>query len=143
VPVSQHEVDELRRKGQALCLDAADCTLQTSAELLGYVIHDARSLGADQAETLDWVELIVRSTDMERETIREARDTLAALNYGPDLSKLLTKLARRAKPAPPRFRHQTDSALVQIERMRAERERAGAPADPVSRSTYSRVRWPL
>jgi hypothetical protein len=128
VSVSQHDVDQLRRQGQARGLDDADSTLLTLAELLGYLIHDARSMGADEVEVLDMIELVIRATDMERETIRQARDTLAALNYGPDLSKLLTKLARTAKPAPPSFRYQTDSALIQIEHMRAERERAADAA---------------
>ena len=132
MPVSQHEVDELRRKGQAQSLDAADCTLQTSAELLGFVIHSARSIGADQTETLAMVELLVRATDMWREDIREARNVLQALNYPPAISQLLKALARRAPPRPPPYfrgvGHQCASALHCIEHRRVAREKAAANA---------------
>jgi hypothetical protein len=100
MPVTAAEVVELREAGQALSLDDVDNALKTTAEIIGYLIHSARSIGADQAETLDMVELLVRSTDMWREEIREARDVLARLGYGPDLALLLTSLARKAKPRP-------------------------------------------
>jgi hypothetical protein len=104
MPVTAAEVVELREAGQALSLDDVDNTLKTNAEIVGYLVHGARSIGADQAETLDMVELLVRSTDMWREEIREARDVLARLGYGPDLAVLLTSLARKAKPRPPSVR---------------------------------------
>jgi hypothetical protein len=122
VPVSQHEVDELRREGEAQSLDAADCTLQTSAELLGFVIYSARSMGADQTETLAMVELLVRATDMWREDIREARNVLQALNYPPAISQLLTALARRAPPRPPLYfrgvGHRCRSCTASVSRRR-------------------------
>jgi hypothetical protein len=74
--------------------------LKTSAEVVGFTIHSARSMGADANETLDMVELLVRASDMWREEIREARDILVRLGYGRDLAVLLTKLARKAKPRP-------------------------------------------
>jgi hypothetical protein len=101
MPVTAAEVAELREAGQALSLDDVDNTLKTTAEIIGYLIHSARSIGADQAETLDMVELLVRSSDMWREEIREARDVLTRLGYGPDLALLLTELACKAKPKPP------------------------------------------
>ena len=132
MPVSQRDVDELRRKGQAQSLDGADTTLQTSAELLGFVIHSARSIGPDQTETLNMVELVVRATDMWREDIREARNVLQALNYPPAISQLLKALARRAPPRPPPYfrgvGHQCASALHWIEHRRAAREKAAAAA---------------
>ena len=116
MPVTAAEVAELREAGQALSLDDVDNTLRTPTEIIGYLIHSGRSIGADQAETLDMVELLVRSTDMWREEIREAHDVLARLGYGPDLSLLLTKLARNAKPKPPswieRIRRRPQIALT-------------------------------
>jgi hypothetical protein len=101
VPVSQHDVDELRREGQALSLDDVDHTLRTNAEVIAYLIYGSRSIGADQAEQLRLVELLVRAVEMTRENIREARDVLQALSYPPELTQLLTALARKAKPEPP------------------------------------------
>jgi hypothetical protein len=103
VPVSQREVDELRREGQAQSLDAADCTLQSVAEILGFQIHELRHLGADQSQVLHDVELLVRAVEFNRSELREARDVLRALNYPPAISQLLTRLARRAPPRPPPY----------------------------------------
>jgi len=100
MPVTVAEVVELRTAGHALSLDDVDSTLRTSAEIIGYLIHSARSMGVDSSATLDMVELLVRASDMWREEIREARDILVRLGYGPDLAKLLTKHARRAQPNP-------------------------------------------
>jgi hypothetical protein len=96
--VSEAEVHELRRDGEARGLDDVDTTLQSYAEILGYVVHEARSHGWD---VNDYVELLVRATDLPREDIRQARDVLQALGYPPELMKLLTALARKAKPKPP------------------------------------------
>jgi hypothetical protein len=101
MPVSASEVDELRREGEARGLDDADTTLRTTAEIIGYLIHASRSMGADQTEQLRLVELLVRSVEMDKESIREGRNTLTALGYGPDLAVLLTRLARKAQPEPP------------------------------------------
>lgn len=102
--VSAAEVVALRAEGEAMSLDHVDTTFNTPAENLGYLIHQLRSIGADQAEVLHDIELLVRATDMWREEVREARDTLGALGYGTDVTKLLTGLARRAKPRPPTWR---------------------------------------
>jgi hypothetical protein len=115
MPVTQAEVDELRREGEARGLDDVDRTLQTYAEIIAFQIHQWRHFGADQAETLRDVELLLRALELDRESIREARDILLRLGYGRDLGPLMTALARRAKPRPP----------VWIERMRA---RAAYPA---------------
>jgi hypothetical protein len=96
--VSVAEVDELRREGEARGLDDADTTLQSYAEILGYAVHEARGHGWD---VNDYVELLVRATDLSREDIRQARDVLQALGYPPQLTKLLTALVRKAKPKPP------------------------------------------
>jgi hypothetical protein len=90
-------------------LDDVDNTLQTVAEIVGYLIHQLRSIGADQAEVLQDVELVVRAAEIDRQELRAARDVLRSLNYSPGLIKLLTALARKSKPKPPPW----------IERMRA------------------------
>lgn len=101
MPVTQAEVDELRREGEARGLDDVDNTLQTYAEIIAFQIHQWRHFGADQAETLRDVELLIRASELDRESIREARDILLRLGYGRDLGLLMTKLARKAKPPPP------------------------------------------
>jgi hypothetical protein len=116
MPVSAAEVAELREAGRSLSLDEVDNTLRTSAEIIGYLIHSLRSIGGDQTEVLHDVELLVRASDMWREDVRKARDTLGALGYGTDVTKLLTALARKAKPRPPSW----------IEQRRAERANAAA-----------------
>jgi hypothetical protein len=68
------------------------------------------------------VELLVRAVALDREDILEARDILKALGYGRDITALLTRLGRRARPRPPTFKRHTQSALTWIERRRAERE---------------------
>src|SRR5882757_5500405 len=98
MPVTAAEVAELRAAGEALSLDDVDHTLRTTAEIIGYMVYSERSIGADQTETLNMVELVVRATDMWRDDIVDARDVLVRLGYGRDLAKLLTKLARKAKP---------------------------------------------
>ena len=130
MPVSQHEVDELRREGQAQSLDDADNTLQTVAENLGFLIHQLRHLGADQAEVLHDIELLARAAEFNKSELREARDVLRALNYPPAISQLLTALARRAPPRPPPYfrgvGHQCASALHWIEHQRADADAAAA-----------------
>jgi hypothetical protein len=101
MPVTAAEVAELRQAGQALSLDDVDNTLKTQAEVVGYLIHSARSMGANQAEQLHVVELLIRAVEMDRENVREVRNTLSALGYGHDLAVLLTSLSRKAKPKPP------------------------------------------
>jgi hypothetical protein len=100
MPASVAEIAELRREGQALSLDDVDRTLQSLAEIIGFFIHQLRSIGADQAEVPHHVELLVVATSVDRTDIREARDVLLRLGYGRDIGLLLTKLARRAKPKP-------------------------------------------
>jgi hypothetical protein len=104
MPVTQSEVDELRREGEARGLDDVDTTLQSFAELLGFQLHQWRHFGADQAETLHDIELLIRAVALDRESIRAARNTLVALGYGRDLGLLMTRLARKAKPRPPTWR---------------------------------------
>ena len=132
MPVAAAEVAELRAAGEALSLDDVEHTLRTTAEIIGYMIYSERSIGADQTETLNMVELVVRATDMWREDIREARNVLYALNYPPAISQLLKALARRAPPRPPPYfrgvGHQCASALHWIEHRRAAREKAAANA---------------
>jgi hypothetical protein len=102
MPVTAAEVAELRAAGEALSLDDVDHPLRTTAEIIGYLIYSERSIGADQTETLNMVELLVRAAEFDRDDIREARDTLGALGYGTDATKLLTRLARKARPKPGR-----------------------------------------
>jgi hypothetical protein len=114
---SAAEVAELRQAGQAQSLDHADHTLRTDAEVIGFLTHTARAMGADQAEQLDWVELVVRATGMWRENIREARDVLVRLGYGRDLAMLLTKLARKASAIRP-----ISEAALALELLRPKRK---------------------
>src|SRR4051812_34371745 len=100
MPVTVAEVEELRAAGREVSLDDLENVLTTTAEIIGFLIHNLRSIGADQAEVLHHVEVLVVATEMDRSDIREASDVLVRLGYGRDLGKLLTALARRAKPPP-------------------------------------------
>jgi hypothetical protein len=121
--VSAAEVAALKAEGERMSLDDADTTLQSTAEIIAFLIHQWRYLGEDQSQVLHDVELLVRAVELDRESIREARDTLGALAYGADVTKLLTALARRARPKPPPYfrgvGHQCASALHWIEHRRA------------------------
>jgi hypothetical protein len=55
-------------------------------------------------EQPELVELLLRATDTPREDIHDARDLLARLGFGDDLTGLLTRLARKAKPKPAPYR---------------------------------------
>jgi hypothetical protein len=100
--VTAADVAELREAGRALSLDDVDCTLRTTAEVLGFMVAEARALGMNAFETLECVELVVRAVELNRDDLREARDVLVRLGYGRDLGMLLTRLARKAKPRPQR-----------------------------------------
>jgi hypothetical protein len=102
-PVSAAEVSELKAAFAAKTPGEVDTTLQTLAEHIGFVIQGLRQLGADEDELLHDVELLMRASGQNREDLREARETLQRLGYGDALAKLLTRLARKAKPAPPTF----------------------------------------
>jgi len=100
--VTAAEIAELRREGQAQRgRDSAEITLRSLAEVLGYMVLQWRHHGADQEDLLHDIELIVRSTDQFQGSIRAARDTLAGLGYEAAILRLLTRLARKAKPMPP------------------------------------------
>ncbi len=98
MPISAAEVAELRREGEALDLDSADTTLKTVTEVVAYTYHGLRALGMDEAEALDQIELLARAVRLDMQELREAHSTLSALQYPPLLLKLLTRLARLAKP---------------------------------------------
>ena len=108
MPVSSAEISELRAAHQArLQLGDVDNTLQalhTTAEVIGFMIHEMRGAGADQAEMLHDVELVLRAANVHGEDIRQARDVLARLGYGADLAKTMTGLARRVRPKRQRLR---------------------------------------
>src|SRR5205814_929120 len=97
------DVDELRRTGEARGLDSSNQILQTPAERIGFMFADTRAMGLDETEQLEFVELVLRAADVDRQDLREARDTLKALNYSPDLIRLLTALARKAPAKPVYF----------------------------------------
>jgi hypothetical protein len=80
------------------------CGLKTVAEAIGFTIYSARAKGDDRTEQLELVELLLKATDTPREDIREARDLLGRLGFGDDLTGLLTRLARKAKPKPAPYR---------------------------------------
>jgi hypothetical protein len=91
VPVSQHDVDEFRREAQALPIDG-EHVLHTTAELIGFMVADARAMLLDDTEMLERIELISRAAEIDQQELRATRDILAKLGYG-----LLTRLARQAK----------------------------------------------
>jgi serine kinase of HPr protein (carbohydrate metabolism regulator) len=102
-PSVADDVVELRAAYAAQPPGTVDTTLQSLAEVVGFLIHQMRTIGADQDELLHNVEVLIRAANQNREDIRRARDTLQRLGYGDALAKLLTRLARKAKPAPPTF----------------------------------------
>lgn len=112
--VAAAEVAELKAEGERMSLDDADTTLQSTAEIIAFLVHQLRHLGEDQSHVLHDVELLVRAVELDRDAIRTARNTLGSLGYGADVTKLLTALARKAPPPPPSW----------IERMR---RRPGLP----------------
>jgi hypothetical protein len=102
-PVSLAEIAELRAAFKERPPGAVDNTLQTLAEHIGYFIHGMRQLGADQTELAHDIELLLRASNTDRESIREARDLLAQLGYPREITSMMTRVARKAKPAPPTF----------------------------------------
>ncbi|MBR1298555.1 hypothetical protein [Bradyrhizobium sp. AUGA SZCCT0042] len=96
--VSVAEVAELKAAHEAQPPGDVDTTLETPAEVVAFLVHRLRSIGADEEELAHDVELVLRAAEMERESIRAARDTLAALGYGTAITKAMTALARKAKP---------------------------------------------
>ena len=96
--VTQQEVDELRHEGELLDLDAADNSLQSLAEVIGYVVYQWRQFGADQDELEHDLELLLRALAINQYELRQARDTLKTLRYSPGVIKLLTRLATKAGP---------------------------------------------
>jgi hypothetical protein len=117
--ITEADVQELRSAAAALPPDY-DSGLGglTTTEILAYTIHAARLQHLDEVEC---IELLARAVGLDRTDLREARDVLKPLGYIA-VAHLLTRLARRAKPRPPAFKRQTQSALIGIERRRAERE---------------------
>src|SRR5258706_8705973 len=83
--VSAAEVAALKAEGEARGLDGADNALETVAEQLAFLVYECRHFGADQAEVLHEVELLVRAVEFNRSELREARDVLRALNYPREL----------------------------------------------------------
>jgi hypothetical protein len=102
-PSVADDVVELRAAYAAQPPGTPDTTLTSLAEHVGFLIHKLRSIGADEAELLHHIEVLLVASSQDRTAIRTARDTLQRLGYGDDLAKLLTRLARKAKPAPPTF----------------------------------------
>lgn len=96
--VSQAEVDALRREGERLNLDNIQHVLETQAEIIAFMIAEARASGLDEDEALDRVELVARAAEIDREELVSARATLKALHYPAALTKLVTRLAAQAKP---------------------------------------------
>lgn len=104
MPVTAAEVAELRAEGQARGL-SGPLVLETTAELIGFMVAEARTMGLDETEMLNRIELVARAAEIDRQELRTARDTLRALSYSPSLSRLLTRLAKRAKPKETWSRH--------------------------------------
>ncbi len=102
-PVSLAEIAELRAAHAAQPPGGFDNVLETLAEHIGYIIHGLRQLGADQDELVHDVELLLRVSNTDRESIRAARDLLAQLGYPREITSMMARVARKAKPAPPRF----------------------------------------
>jgi hypothetical protein len=123
--ITEADVQELRAAAAALPPDY-DSGLGglTTTEILAYTIHAARLQHLDEVEC---IELLARAVGLYRDDLRAARAVLKPLGYTA-VADLLTRLARRAKPRPPRFECQTESARFVIARRRAEREKAAADA---------------
>jgi len=93
------DVAELRAAYAAQPPSTIDVTLTTVAEHVGFLIHRLRAIGAEEGELLHHIEVLLVASSQNRQDIRTARDTLRRLGYGDDLAKLLTRVARKAKPA--------------------------------------------
>ena len=143
MPVTAAEVAALRAAGQAQSLDGADTVLESVAAQLAFLIYQCRHFGADQAEVLHDVELLVRAVEFNKSELREARDVLRALNYPPAITMLLTALARRARPRPPPaftgIGHRCRSDQWHEERRQEKRERAEAAAAAAERTSYPSI----
>jgi len=98
--VTAAEIEALRRDGEAARGQFEPPVLRTMTEVLASFINSARSLEADEDRVLHDVELLVRAIPLWQEEIREARTTLGALGYGTEITKLLSKLAARARRRP-------------------------------------------
>jgi len=98
--VSERDVIELRRAGQAQGVDVSSYVLRTTAELVGYMVAEARAWELGEAESHNRIELVLRAAEVDRQDVRAARDALRALNYSPDLIRMLTRLSARARPKP-------------------------------------------
>ncbi len=140
--VSQHEVDELRRDGEALGFDGANTVLQSTAEHLGFLIAQARANGIDEPEMLDMVELLIRAVGIDRKELREARDTFAALHYSPNIIKLLTALARKAPPAPVYWQLPGRNGVRFSDRMIRSADRP-TQSDPQSPTLWRKLKKPI
>jgi hypothetical protein len=96
--VSAAEIAEWKAAYQAQPPGEVDNTLETFAEVIGFLIHRLRAIGADQDELAHDIELLVRVAELDAASIRECRDVLVRLAYPRDLTTLMTRLARKARP---------------------------------------------
>lgn len=109
------EITELRRGGELLLKTGAENPLavfSSPTEVIAFVIYSLRMGGADEAEVLDAIELLIRATALPREEVREMRTTLQKLKYSADITKLLTALAKKARPAGEQPRASTYQAVT-------------------------------
>jgi hypothetical protein len=96
--LSDAEISELRRSvNEDRSPSTGLAALKTRAELIGFLVAEARKRGQDEVELVDTV---VRLAQPHREGIREDAKLLGKLGYE-QVSEHLRKLARRLPSRPP------------------------------------------
>lgn len=113
--VTEADVLALRAEGNAVPLDWSTPfpRPETCAELVGRMVYELKSLGQTGPDLVDDLELFCRAAEFSRTELRAARDVLRALNYGTDITKRLTAIARRARPRPPSWAERMAEAAAQ------------------------------
>jgi hypothetical protein len=94
MPVSGADLEQLRSMIATVPNhDAPDLSaLESVEELLGFLVADARSRGADEA---DMVEMFVRLAELSPDDVRAAQRVLAALGYRAVAARLKELAGRR------------------------------------------------
>jgi hypothetical protein len=97
MPVSAADIAEVRRMAaRAADYDASDLVeLQTTEEVLGYLIATARAEGDDEA---DLCEIVVRAVELSPAAVRRAEGILRPLGYR-QVSDRLRQIAGRRRRA--------------------------------------------
>ena len=107
------DVAELRAAYAAQPPGTIDTTLTTLAEHIGFLIFKLRSIGADEAELLHHIEVVLTALSTCREDLLEAEAELRQLGYVA-ISSTLRRLARRAPPRPSTWREKYAHRIVKL-----------------------------